>query len=169
MDSAVPRLLPCSFLFAESSALFSSTISAFRAAISRLSSVTTELLKDREQDKRGSRNIRESTPRHSSTIVVQPDFTNGAVVVNVSVQPSQVSFPDSASAALQEAYLCCSRLLQSGYACMYTCHRIAMAGKTLGFLFCRFLTLFMKCMGCGGYHLVKIPAGGSDNHCSHPL
>ena len=37
------------FLFAESSAVLSSTISAFRAAISLLSSVATALLQDREQ------------------------------------------------------------------------------------------------------------------------
>ena len=36
------------FLFAESSAAFNSDISAFRAVISLLSSVTTELLEDRE-------------------------------------------------------------------------------------------------------------------------
>ena len=44
---------PCdtvsSFLFAESSAVLSSTISALRAAISPLSSVTTVLFKDKEQ------------------------------------------------------------------------------------------------------------------------
>ena len=65
------REIDANFLFAESSAVLSSTTSAFRASISLISSVATVLLKDREQGMQTWRihsQIDSSVLQHSSSV-----------------------------------------------------------------------------------------------------